>query len=233
MTNVCSEAYPNFSTDTLLSLTLDHFISALTDTTTRYYLFHDRACHALTWQETVQMAQACDALLLSLHASPVAAAVANTMVGAPSLDECMRAFAKNTVAPMWQQSARDWEVKSATHLSRKFSSENSPSHANKSKGPSTAQQNSLPSTKREPPPYSKSPSNNNSLVKTENFVTQNSFRHRAVKCFKCGKSGHIASACAGDAKSVLKCFGCNSVGQMVCNCPTHAAQAAEQANATS
>lgn len=97
MTNVCSEAYPNFSTDTLLSLTLDHFISALTDTTTRYYLFHDRACHALTWQETVQMAQACEASHLSLHALPVAAAVESTKVGDHSLDKCMRASANNTV----------------------------------------------------------------------------------------------------------------------------------------
>ena len=121
------------------------------------------------------MAQACEALRLSLHASPVAAAVASTKVGAPSLDKCTRASADNTVAPVWQQSARDGRLKSAAHLLRKFSSENSRTHANKSTGPSTAQQNSLPSTKRAPPSYSKSMSDDNAFGATENSATQNFF----------------------------------------------------------
>ena len=94
------------------------------------------------------MAQACDASRLSLHASPVAAAVASTKVGAPSLDECTRVSTDNTVAPVWKQSARDGRVKSAAHSSRKFIFENSRTHSNNSKGPSTAQQNSLPPTQR-------------------------------------------------------------------------------------
>ena len=80
------------------------------------------------------MAQACEGSRHSLHASPVAAAVASTKVGAPSLDECTRASAENTVAPVWQQSARDGRVKSTAQSSRKFSFENFRTHANKSKG---------------------------------------------------------------------------------------------------
>ena len=47
--NVCSKAYPNFSTDTQLSLAVDYFVYGLADPTTRDYLLHDRACRALTW----------------------------------------------------------------------------------------------------------------------------------------------------------------------------------------
>ena len=60
-TDVCSKAYSHFSTDTQLSLAVDHFIYGLAGSTTRDYLLHDRACRALTWQVTVQMAQACEA----------------------------------------------------------------------------------------------------------------------------------------------------------------------------
>ena len=49
----------------------------------------------------------------------------------------------------------------------------------------------------------------------------------------CGKSGHIASACAGDTKSARQCFGCGCVGHMARNCSTRTAQAAAQANAAS
>ena len=48
-TDVCSKAYPNFSTDTQLSLAVDYFVYGLADPTTRDYLLHDRACRALTW----------------------------------------------------------------------------------------------------------------------------------------------------------------------------------------
>ena len=48
-TYVCSKAYPNYSTETQLSLAIDHFISGLVDSTTRDYLLHDRASRLLTW----------------------------------------------------------------------------------------------------------------------------------------------------------------------------------------
>ena len=76
-------------------------------------------------------------------------------------------------------------------------------------------------------------SNYNSLGAAENSVTQNSFGHRDVTCFKCGKNGYIASACAGDAKSARKCFVCGGVSHMARNCLTRTAQAAAQANAAS
>ena len=86
-TDICSKAYFIFSTNPQLSLAVDYFVSELADSTTRDYLLHDRACRALTWQETVQMAEACEASRLLLHASPVAAAVASMKIGADSLDE--------------------------------------------------------------------------------------------------------------------------------------------------
>ena len=85
-----------------------------------FLLFYDHACHALTWQKTVQMGQACEASGLSLHASPVAATVASTKVGARSLDECTHASVDNTVAPVWQQSARIERVKYAAHTVTKI-----------------------------------------------------------------------------------------------------------------
>ena len=47
-TNVCSKAYPNFLTDTQLSLAVNHFVYGLSDSSTRDYLLHARACRALT-----------------------------------------------------------------------------------------------------------------------------------------------------------------------------------------
>ena len=84
------------------------------------------------------MAQACKALRFSLDASPVARAVASMKVGAYSLEEYMRAFAKNTLAPVWQQNARDGLVKGDAHSSQQFSFENSRAHATKLNGLSTA-----------------------------------------------------------------------------------------------
>ena len=60
--------------------------------------------------------------------APLAARIASRCcrrqykVGAPLPDECTRASADNTVAFVWQQSARDGRVKGAAHSLRKFSS---------------------------------------------------------------------------------------------------------------
>ena len=59
ITEVCSKAYSAFATETQLLLAVDYFIASLADKTTRDYLLHDRALRTLTWQECVQMAQAC------------------------------------------------------------------------------------------------------------------------------------------------------------------------------
>lgn len=80
-------AYLNLSTERQLSPAVDYFIFELADSTTCDSLLQDSACRARTWQETVQMAQACEGSRLSLHASSVATAVASAKVGASSIDE--------------------------------------------------------------------------------------------------------------------------------------------------
>ena len=84
-TDVCSKAYTAFATETQLSLAVNHFIAGLADTTTRDYLLRDRACRPLSWQEVVQLAQACEASRLLLHAPSTFSAAASTKVHAPAL----------------------------------------------------------------------------------------------------------------------------------------------------
>ena len=57
-TDICSKPTPRSQRKQLL-LVVNHFITGLADAMTRDYLLHDRACRSLTWQEIVQMAQAC------------------------------------------------------------------------------------------------------------------------------------------------------------------------------
>ena len=66
---------------------MDHFIEGLADITTRDYLLHDSACRPLSWQEVVQMAQACEVSRLFLHAPSTFSAAASTNVDAPALAE--------------------------------------------------------------------------------------------------------------------------------------------------
>ena len=90
-TDVCSKAYTGFSTETQLSLAVDHFIAGLADSTSRDYVLHDRACRPLAWQETVQMAQACEASRISLHAPATAAAATSTRPArSRSINTCAR-----------------------------------------------------------------------------------------------------------------------------------------------
>ena len=53
----------------------------------RDYLLHDRVFHPLTWQDTVQIEQACETSRISLHGPATAAAGTSTKAGALSLDE--------------------------------------------------------------------------------------------------------------------------------------------------
>ena len=123
MTNVWSKAYAGFSTETQLSLAVDHFIARIAESTSRDYLLSDRASRLLTWQEAVQMAQACEASRISLNVTSIAAAAVSTKVGAPSLDDRTCAPDKKPVAPEWQQkSARDGRAKAGALLAQeKFS----------------------------------------------------------------------------------------------------------------
>ena len=65
VTDLCSRAYPNFSTDDQVNLAVDHFISGIADTSSRDYLMRERAWRLLKWQEAVRIAQASEIARLS------------------------------------------------------------------------------------------------------------------------------------------------------------------------
>ena len=99
---------------------MDHFIAGLADISTRDYLLHDRACRSLSWQEVVQMAQACEATRLLLHAPAAAAATTKAKVVAPATATSACAHDDITTAPAWQsKSAHDGRAKRGAHFSRK------------------------------------------------------------------------------------------------------------------
>ena len=58
VTDLCSRAYPKFSTEDQLDFAVEHFISGLADVTSREFLRRERARRNINWQEAVQMAQA-------------------------------------------------------------------------------------------------------------------------------------------------------------------------------
>ena len=72
-TDLSSRAYPNFSTENQLDLAVEHFISGLRDASTRDYLRRERARRRITWQEAVQMAQACEVPRVAEYPTPTAA----------------------------------------------------------------------------------------------------------------------------------------------------------------
>ena len=119
-TDVCSKAYPAFATETQLALAVDHFIARLADNTTRDYLLHDRSCRSLSWQQVVQMAQACEASPLLLHAPAVAAAITSSKIATHATASSVCAHDEIIAAPAWQaKSSRDGLVKRGAHSSRK------------------------------------------------------------------------------------------------------------------
>ena len=219
------KAYPAFATESQLSLAVDHFIAGLADLTTRDYLLHDRACRTLTWQECVQMAQACEASRLSLHAPVTAAATASAKVGTPEIAKFTSVHDEITAAPVWQaKSARDGRVKRCAHSSRK--NDRARATAPRTSNP---QQNVLYPAAREPPlPHASSENANRTLAEQ----AKNSAKPRAITCFKCGKSGHVASACNSDAQPARKCYACGGIGHMARDCATRVAQAKSQASSS-
>ena len=89
VTDLCSHAYPKFSTEDQLDLAVFYFISGLADVTPREFLQKERARRNINWQEVVQMAQASEPLnaldpvaAIAQHCSP-ATSIAGTAV-APS-----------------------------------------------------------------------------------------------------------------------------------------------------
>ena len=115
-TDVCSKASAGLSTETQLLLTADYFLTGFANSTSRDYLLNDRACRPLTWQEVVQITQACEASRILLHAPSTVADAVSAMGGAPSLDDRMCEPANSVAASAWQQkSARDGSVKAGAH----------------------------------------------------------------------------------------------------------------------
>ena len=213
---MCSKAYPAFATETQLSLAVDNFIAGLADSTTRDYLLHDRALRPFTWQEVVQMAQACEASRLSLHAPAAAAAISSSKVAAHANNKC--AHDDLTAAPAWQQkSARDGRAKRGAHSSRKYD------HRARSNAPRTPHQQQAPATTaHEPlPPYPNSENSARAPAEQANIAP----KQHAITCFKCGKSGHVATACNSDARFARKCYVCGGVDHLARECATRAAQA--------
>ena len=91
--DLTSRAYPSFSTDVQLDLAVNHFISGLRDSSSRDYLRRERARRRIQWQETVQMAQACEIPRAAEYQSPAAAAITDAITNAKSAN-----FAHNTTS---------------------------------------------------------------------------------------------------------------------------------------
>ena len=176
-----------------LSLAVDHFIAGLADITTRDYLLHDRACRSLSWQEVVQMAQACEASRLLLHGPAAAAAITSAKVVAPATAMSACAHDDITAAPAWQsKSARDGRAKRGAHSSIKDDQQARASATRTSH----SQQNAPDSVLHEPPPHS----NFENSTRAPAEQAKSAAKPRAITCYKCGKSGHVASACSSDAR---------------------------------
>ena len=75
-TDLTTRAYTKFPTELELDIAVEHFIAGLRDTSTREYLRRKRASRRITWQEAVQMAQACK-LPRASHISSFHAAIAS------------------------------------------------------------------------------------------------------------------------------------------------------------
>ena len=220
-TDVCSKAYPAFATETQLSFAVDHFIAGLADITTRDYLLHDRACRSHSWQEVVQMAQACEASHLLLHAPAAAAVTTSTKVAAPATATSACAHDEITAAPAWQsKSARDGRAKRGAHSSRKDDQQTRASAARTSH----PQQNAPSSVAHEPPPHS----NSDNSARATAGQAKSTTKPRAIMCYKCGKNGHVASACNSDARPARKCYACGGIGHITRDCAARAAQAKAQ-----
>ena len=222
-TDIWSKAYPAFGTETQLLLAVDHFITGLADITTRDYLLHDCACRSLTWQEVVLIAQACEASRLSLHAPSTFAAAVSTKVDAPALVERTCTHDKITTAPTWQaKSARYEHVNANAHLSRK---ENSLARA-------SALRSLTPQENYSPFDASGSHSqcsNSENSARAPADQAKSIAKPRAITCFKCNKSGRIASSCNSDARPARKYYAYGGIWHIARVCPTRVAQKAADA----
>ena len=172
------------------------------------------------------MAQACTASRLVLHAPAAAAAITSSKVAAHATTSSACARDEITAAPAWQaKSSRDGHVKRGAHSSRKVDQQ---AHASAAR-PSYPQQNAPSSVVQAPPPYS----NSENSTRESAWQAKTAIKPRAITSYKCGKSGHVASACSSDARPPSKCFACGGVGHMARDCATRAAQAKAQTSSSS
>ena len=173
------------------------------------------------------MAQPCEASRLSLQAPVAAAAIASTKVAALANAKCPCAHDDLTAAPACQsRSARDGRAKHGAHFSRKDE------HQARASAPRTSnpQQNAPASAVHEqPPPYTNSENSGRASAEQAKSTP----KPRAITCFKCGRSGHVASACSSDARPPRKCYACGGIGHLARDCATRAAQAKAKAQTSS
>ena len=96
-TDLTTRAYPKFSTDNQLDIAVEHFIAGLRDTSTRDYLRREHARRSITWQEAVQMAQACKLPRASDRSSSLAA-IANDASSATNANSAQSSTTSNNCA---------------------------------------------------------------------------------------------------------------------------------------
>lgn len=84
-TDLCSKAYPEFPTDLLLSLAIDHFIGAIADVSNRDHIQRERARRPLEWTEVVSLAH-----------SGETNRIANTMLNAAAIPSARPSCARDS-----------------------------------------------------------------------------------------------------------------------------------------
>ena len=172
------------------------------------------------------MAQASEASRLLLHAPAAAATTIKATVVAPATAMSACAHDDITTAPALQSnSARDVRAKRDAYSSRKDDQKTRASAARTS----YTQQNAPSSVAYEPPLHSNSENPNRAPVEQAKSGT----KRRAITCYKCGKSGHVASACSSDVRHPRKCFACGGIGHRARDCATRAAQVKAQTSSSS
>ena len=137
--------------------------------------------------------------------------------------EHVRACRKHCRARGATQECTRWACKSSADSSRK-DNQRARASAPRSSHP---QQNALSSASREPPPAYASPDYANHALADQQ---KNFGKPRAITCFKCGISGHVASSCYSDARSARKYYACGGIGHMARDCATRAAQVKTQSS---
>ena len=80
--HLCSRAYPDFSTESMMSIAIEQFISGIADASSREYMICERARRRLDWAETVRLAQASEAARLTNPFAHAAAAAENAFTSA-------------------------------------------------------------------------------------------------------------------------------------------------------